>query len=1175
MDSAIRPQPTSQLELGIAGFAYIDLHKPERLRDLHAAFLDALAGADAPLATEFAAYRQAPDTLPGPAESDLLIRVAKHVAAFVGRLFASEAALARLRTAAEGETVLFRFKKDFVKWRSAKRQGKDAPWSDAEFSARERELAGKGYALGDELAFASNVMALVDREASERTQGKSEADRAELVAELDRVDAYLAQRLKRHDARDWVSLHSPETLDFQNLVRLRRPNEALPMLLDGPPELRRQRDGFKLTDPRMDERHVQNEVDYCIYCHDREKDSCSAGLRDKTGALKKNPLGITLAGCPLDERISEAHFLKRDGESLAALAMICIDNPMLPGTGHRICNDCMKACIYQKQEPVNIPQIETRILTDCLELPYGFEIYGLLTRWNPLNVRRPYALPYNGKNVLVVGLGPAGYTLAHHLLNQGFGVVGIDGLKIEPLPADLVGGDGVPPLPVREFAQLKRELDQRVLAGFGGVSEYGITIRWDKNFLTTVHATLMRRPTFRVYGGVRFGGTLELDDAWRLGFDHVAIAAGAGRPTLIDIKNNMVRGIRKASDFLMALQLTGAFKRDSMANLQVRLPALVIGGGLTAVDTATELLAYYVVQVEKTLERYESLCPALGESRVREMYDEYERGVLDEYLAHGRAVRAERQRAHSAGEQPRFQHLLDSWGGVSIAYRKALQDSPAYRLNHEEVAKCLEEGVRFLERLNPKEAVADASGALCEMVFEGEGGRAVRLPARTLCIAAGTSPNVVYEREHPGTFQLDARKHFFLAHRVDNGALVPDPRGFFTSYDQDGRYVSFYGDNHPTYAGSVVKAMASAKDGYKHVVALFERELATLDPARQGERDAAFRQFRARTDAELLASVKVVNRLTPTIVEVVVHAPAATRKFQPGQFYRLQNFEALTPEVDGTRLTMEGIALTGAWVDKERGLLSLIVLEMGTSSRLVARLKPGEPVVVMGPTGAPTEIPASESIVLCGGGLGNAVLFSIAKALKAAGNRVVYFAGYKKAEDLFKQDEIEAATDQVIWSVDIGETIAPRRPQDATFCGNIVEAMIAFAKGELGTARVPLPDASRIIAIGSDRMMAAVAQSRHGVLKPYLRQDHVGVGSINSPMQCMMKEICAQCLQKHTDPITGKETWVFSCFNQDQQLDHVDWKHLAARLRQNTVSEKLSNLWLEHLLNKQQRAAPR
>ena len=137
------------------------------------------------------------------------------------------------------------------------------------------------------------------------------------------------------------------------------------------------------------------------------------------------------------------HTLRKAGDAIGALALVVLDNPMCPGTGHRICNDCMKSCIYQKQEPVNIPQIETGVLTDVLQLPWGVEMYGLLTRWNPLNVRRPYALPYNGRNVLIVGLGPAGYTLAHYLVNEGFGVVGIDGLKIEPLPDALVGtGDG-------------------------------------------------------------------------------------------------------------------------------------------------------------------------------------------------------------------------------------------------------------------------------------------------------------------------------------------------------------------------------------------------------------------------------------------------------------------------------------------------------------------------------------------------------------------------------------------------------------------------------------------------------------------------------------------------------------------------------------------------------------
>src|SRR5207302_3983142 len=126
---------------------------------------------------------------------------------------------------------------------------------------------------------------------------------------------------------------------------------------------------------------------------------------------------------------------------------------------------------------------------------------------------------------------------------------------------------------------------------------------------------------------------------------------------------------------------------------------------------------------------------------------------------------------------------------------------------------------------------------------------------------------------------------------------------------------------------------------------------------------------------------------------------------------------------------------------------------------------------------------------------------------------------------------------------------------------------VAYQNGELGERIVPLSMVDRIIAIGSDRMMAAVKAARHGVLAPFLKPDHVGIASINSPMQCMMKEVCAQCLQKHVDPARGKETIIFSCFNQDQELDRVDFPNLAARLRQNTVQEKLSNMWLDHLLH--------
>jgi hypothetical protein len=66
----------------------------------------------------------------------------------------------------------------------------------------------------------------------------------------------------------------------------------------------------------------------------------------------------------------------------------------------------------------------------------------------------------------------------------------------------------------------------------------------------------------------------------------------------------------------------------------------------------------------------------------------------------------------------------------------------------------------------------------------------------------------------------------------------------------------------------------------------------------------------------------------------------------------------------------------------------------------------------------------------------------------------------------------------------------------------------------------------------------------------------------------MMKEVCAQCLQRHVDPATGREEFIFSCYNQDQDLDRVDFANLQARLRQNSVQEKISNLWFEHLLDR-------
>src|SRR5262249_44770991 len=208
-------------------------------------------------------------------------------------------------------------------------------------------------------------------------------------------------------------------------------------------------------------------------------------------------------------------------------------------------------------------------------------------------------------------------------------------------------------------------------------------------------------------------------------------------------------------------------------------------------------------------------------------------------LEHGRASRSELQRAAAADEEPNLVALVRAWGGATIAYRKSMLDSPAYRLNHEEIIKSLEEGITYAENLSPVEAVPDEFGHVKGLVFSKQiydsdrwrdSGEIVEMPARAVMVAAGTSPNVIYEKEHPGTFKLDRYGQFFQSYAV-SGAEPIEGEGFFTSYQRGSKRITFYGDNHPKYAGNVVKAMASAKDGYPHIASLFD-SLAPADESK-------------------------------------------------------------------------------------------------------------------------------------------------------------------------------------------------------------------------------------------------------------------------------------------------------------------------------------------------------
>ena len=399
MDDRHQTQEQS-LTLGIAGFRYEDLSKPEGLKRLHDTFVAELAATFAGLHREYQDYRSClGEGMTPVAVSDLLVRLAPRVGEFVARLFGVSAERECQRAAIQRELdAVFVFRKEIVGELAKHFKGVDArAWDAAAVQAELELLIRCGFPdLADDLdqerriaAAAArlwrwanaaaddeaNLLQAAVRELRDRLSAHAQAAETfvaaikltdgELVTamlEVIRRWSHLAQvdpELARTVA-NWVSFREREKTHFDALVPHEIETHEGYAVWKGRAVSRRRRDGFALTDRRYDARHILYEIDHCIYCHDRDTDSCSKGMRNrKDGTYKVNPLGVNITGCPLEEKISEMHLVKRLGDNIGALALIVIDNPMCPGTGHRICNDCMKGCIYQKTQPVDIPQIET------------------------------------------------------------------------------------------------------------------------------------------------------------------------------------------------------------------------------------------------------------------------------------------------------------------------------------------------------------------------------------------------------------------------------------------------------------------------------------------------------------------------------------------------------------------------------------------------------------------------------------------------------------------------------------------------------------------------------------------------------------------------------------------------------------------------------------------------
>lgn len=1016
------------------GLDWKDLYDRQKLMLLHQHFLDFLSNNDPELYLEVYTKKQP--------LADHIIPLALWIEHFIVEFFGIESQAQDNYDSHDAYRFTSHFKRNFIQ-RDALYTHKDAIGLDGDKILQQLSVRlGQRIDPCDETLFAQLGLAALSR--------KDDA-----VVDLFRQYAAWAYYSEEGRARhvDGVLFKKPKViLPLQRFPLQKNDQNAITACATKP------RSTFDLSDKGVDVAKAVDEAFYCIKCHDRGKDTCRSGFKADDANYRNDALGQPLSGCPLDQKISEMNVLFEHGQIIAALAVVTLDNPMVAATGHRICYDCSRSCIFQKQDPVDIPSIETRLLKQVLELPYGFEIYNLLTRWNPLNRGTPFPKPSSGHHVLVVGQGPSGFALAHLLLQQGHKVTAIDGLKIDPLPLTLKD----PAQPIHRIEDHFEALSARYAKGFGGVAEYGITVRWEKNFLLVIRLLLERQALYQCLDGVRFGSSLTFDSAFNeYGFDHIALCLGAGSPTMLPVEHMTAPGVRLASDFLMALHLGDASKLTTKTPLRIRLPLAVIGGGLTAVDTATEALAYYTYQVMNFYHRYTEVLNAEGDLAAQSILD-LDPEIANEFLTHGKTLIDETELAKAAHRAPNYLQYLNQWGGVTIYYRKKLHEAPSYKLNPHELEKALIEGVQFVEEAVPVQIHVGEDGRL-ESVDFNVAGTMKSIPIKTLLVAAGTKPNTVLASE------------FSELHLAGDFFRPLDEKPFFVAQSKDGRCVSYLGDLHPKYSGSVVKALASAKAA----APIIHEALLKRAPRSK--------QFNA---TDFISTVDAIF-VEEDVVHLTVRSVAATKAYQAGQFYKLQPY--------GQAFT-ESIPLSPAKIEAENGTISFNIKMVGASTRQLQELRVGDRVCLMGPVGSKLGIPPDHRVLI----------LVDPQAPEGIANPVMQHLSNDKH--------------QLIASLDLITPIDFMGFDSAFVVGSSMYIQ-QFITLLLPKISIPV-------------------------------YTHV-----HTHLQCMMKQVCAQCVYTAKDPKAGVTSVQFGCAKSIENLQNFSYPDVNKRNKNERMEETLFAHW--------------
>jgi NAD(P)H-flavin reductase len=269
------------------------------------------------------------------------------------------------------------------------------------------------------------------------------------------------------------------------------------------------------------------------------------------------------------------------------------------------------------------------------------------------------------------------------------------------------------------------------------------------------------------------------------------------------------------------------------------------------------------------------------------------------------------------------------------------------------------------------------------------------------------------------------------------------------------------------------------------------------------------------------------ERLVPNIHLLEVQAPEVARKCRPGQFV------IIMPDERGER-----IPLSIADWDAERGTVTSVVLVVGTTTRKLAGLRPGDEVpVFVGPLGRPSEIGAFGTVVLAAGCFGIGALWPTARALKAAGNRVIALLDAKADYLLYWKDRFQSVCDRVI--------ISSR---------DHVHASKEFVNRHLEEVLKEEAPVDRVIAVGCTYLMYASAQAT----RP---QRIKTVVSLN-PIMVDGTGMCGACR------CTAAGRTKFACVDGPDFDGHeVDWDELFMR-RKSYCEDEIRSLchWEENEL---------